>query len=218
VEIKKAVVDSSKFNRDLELPYSLRIEDFESAMRDVYDFFFDVNGMLLEKGLARLDEMVRPAGLSGTLSDMLSDSLASHARGLAVNRHHNGHPDLLVKGRYPGDSVEAGKDGVEIKASRKYGGAVDTHGARDEWMCVFTYSVDNDPNKGSFDREPLTFQEIYIAKVEESDFRFNKRGRRGTDTATLHRDGLKKLREGLLYKDLTGESRSEWRATPKRLP
>jgi len=160
--------------------------------------------------------MVRPAGLSGTLSDMLSDSLASHARGLTVNLHHNGHPDLLVKGRYPGDAVEAGREGVEIKASRRTGGAVDTHGARNETMCVFTYSVDNNPHVSAFDREPLTFQEIYIAEVEESDFRFNSRGQRGTPTATLHREGLKKLRAGLVYKDLTGESRSEWRATLKR--
>jgi hypothetical protein len=147
---------------------------------------------------------------------MLSDSLASHARGLTVNLHHNGHPDLLVKGRYPGDAVEAGRDGVEIKASRNTGGAVDTHGARNETMCVFTYSVDNNPSVRAVDREPLTFQEIYIAEVEESDFRFNKRGERGTPTATLHREGLMKLRAGLVYKDLTGESRSEWRATPKR--
>jgi hypothetical protein len=216
MEIKKAVVDRSKFNRDLELPFSLRVSDFEAAMTDVYDFFFDVNSMLLGRGLARLDEMVRPAGLSGMLSDMLCDSLASHARGLTVNRHHNGHPDLLVKGRYPGDAVEAGTDGVEVKASRSYGGAVDTHGARNEWMCVFTYSVDNDPNASALNREPLTFQEIYIAEVVESDFRVNTRGPRGTKTATLHREGLKKLRNGELYMDLTGESRSEWRSVPKR--
>jgi len=212
VQIKKAVVDPTKFNRDLELPFSLRVEDFEAAMRDVYDFFFDVNGMLLGKGLPRLDEMVRPAGLSGTLSDMLCDSLASHARGLTINRHHNGHPDLLVKGRYPGDAVEAGKDGIEVKASRKKGGAVDTHGARDEWYCVFTYAVDNNPGKSSFERAPLTFQEIYIAEVQEGDFRYNKRGQRGTDTATLHREGLKKLRAGWLYMNLTEGSSSEWRS------
>jgi hypothetical protein len=132
VEIKKAVVDSSKFNRALTLPFSLRLEDFEAAMRDVYDFFFDVNGMLLGKGLPRLDEMVRPAGLSGTLSDMLSDSLASHARGLTVNLHHNGHPDLLVKGRYPGDAVEAGTDLQEQQMTiltelRSLRAAVDEH-------------------------------------------------------------------------------------------
>lgn len=185
-------------------------------MRDVYDFFFDVNSMLLEKGLQRLDEMVRPAGLSGMLSDMLTDSLASHARGLTVNLHHNGHPDLLVKGRYPGDAVEAGTDGVEIKVSRKGGGAVDAHAARDETMCVFTYLIDNSPAQSALDREPLTFQEIYIAQVLESDFRVNQRGARGTRTATLHREGLKKLRAGCLYSDLTGESRSEWRAAPAR--
>ena len=31
VEIKKPVVDPSKFNRDLPLPFSLRVEDFAAG-------------------------------------------------------------------------------------------------------------------------------------------------------------------------------------------
>ena len=42
------------------------------AMQDVYDFFFDVNSHLLAKGLQRLDDMLRPAIMSGLLSDMLN--------------------------------------------------------------------------------------------------------------------------------------------------
>ena len=40
------------------------------------------------------------------------------------------------------DAAKSGSDGVEIKATRKTGGAVDMHGARDQWLCVFVYSVD----------------------------------------------------------------------------
>ncbi len=47
--------------------------------------------------------------------------------------------DLVVKGVYPNDAVKAGTEGVEIKTTRKSGGAVDTHGARDQWMAVFVY-------------------------------------------------------------------------------
>ena len=43
------------------LPYHLRLADFELAMQDVYDFFHDVNGLLLDRGLHRLDDMLRPA-------------------------------------------------------------------------------------------------------------------------------------------------------------
>ena len=39
--------------------------------------------------------------MSGMLSDMLTASMAKHARALTQNRHFNGHPDLVVNGRYP---------------------------------------------------------------------------------------------------------------------
>lgn len=35
------------------------------AMQDVYDFFYDVNLGLIERGLQRLDDMLRPAIMSG---------------------------------------------------------------------------------------------------------------------------------------------------------
>jgi hypothetical protein len=40
---------------------------------------------------------------------------------LTVNCYHNGHPDLIVKGVYPKDSVLTGAEGVEIKATLKRG-------------------------------------------------------------------------------------------------
>ena len=56
-------VDRSKFNSGAVLPFELRLQDFEIAMQDVYDFFFDVDTLLIDKGLRRLDDMVRPADL-----------------------------------------------------------------------------------------------------------------------------------------------------------
>ena len=119
------------------------------AMQDVYDFFYDVNLGLIERGLQRLDDMLRPAIMSGVLLDMLTASLAKHSRSLTVNLYHNCHPDLVVNGIYPDNKVIAGLEGVEIKATRKAGGAVDTHGARDQWMCVFVYDVDNSTEPAS---------------------------------------------------------------------
>ena len=135
--INRNVVDRTKFNPLASLPYELRIWDFESAMQDVYDFFYDVNANLVGKGLQRLDDMLRPAIMSGILSDMVTASLAKHSRVLTENTYFNGHPDLVVPGVYPDNAVKAGSQGVEIKTTRKKGGAVDTHGARDQWMCVF---------------------------------------------------------------------------------
>lgn len=196
------MVNRAAFNQDAVLPYNLRLADFEMVMQDVYDFFYDVNAYLLESNLQRLDDMLRPANLSGTLSDMITDALAKHSRTLTVNLHHNGHPDLIVRDRYPNDAVKAGEEGVEVKSTRKRGAAVDTHGARAQTLSTFVYSVDNDRSKSAADREPLTFREVYIATVTETDFRRNERGELGTRTATLDAKGIARFREaGKVYYD-----------------
>ncbi len=169
------------------------------AMQDVYDFFHDVNVGLVEKGLERLDDMVRPAIMSGLLSDMLTASLGKHSRTLTANCYFNGHPDLVVRGVYPDNCVKAGSEGVEVKTTRNEGGAVDTHGARNQWMCVFVYSVDNETEPAR-ERKPMTFIEVYLGKVAVADFRKNARGELGTRTATLHRAGIEKLRQNWIYK------------------
>ena len=180
------------------MPFELRLKDFELAMQDVYDFFYDVNLLLISKGLKRLDDTLRPAIMSGLLSDMLTASLAKHSRTLVQNRYFNGHPDLLLQGVYSNDSVQSGIEGVEIKTTRKSGGAVDTHGAREQWMCVFVYDIDGD-TEPAINRKPLTFTEIYLGHVTTDDFRRNPRGELGTRTATLDRNGISKLRKSWVY-------------------
>ena len=201
--IVKNKINHSAFNDKAVLPFELRLKDFELAVQDIYDFFFDVNTALTAKGLQRFDDMLRPAMMSGLLSDMLTASLAKHSRVLTENRYFNGHPDLLVKGIYAENSVQSGSQGVEIKTTRKRGGAVDMHGARDQWLCVFVYSVDN-VTEPAFSRRPLTITEIYISDVVTDDFRKNPRGELGTRTATLHRDGIARLRTNWVYLESSG--------------
>lgn len=192
-------VHRSGFNSNVELPYALRRMDFELAMQDVYDLFHDINSSLLERGLKRLEEMLRPAAMSGLISDLLTSSLANHSRSLTENGYFNGHPDLIVAGVYPSDCVQAGSEGIEIKSTRKKGGAVDTHGARDQWMCIFVYETDT-TTEPVRDRRPMSFTEIYLGHVGIEDFRKNPRGELGTRTATLHREGIRKLRKNWVYK------------------
>ena len=101
---------------------------------------------------------------------------------------------------YAANSVKAGEEGVEIKTTRKKGGAVDTHGARNQWMCVFVYAVDTETEPAS-NRRPMTFTEVYLGQVTLDDFRRNARGELGTRTATLHAEGIKKLRVSWVYLD-----------------
>ena len=199
VPIVRNQADPAKFNQNANLPFQLRLKDFELAMQDVYDFFYDVNVLLTSKGLQRLDGMLRPAIMSGLLSDMLTASLAKHSRTLVQNKYFNGHPDLVVQGRYSNDAVKAGSEGVEIKTTRKTGGAVDTHGARDQWMCVFVYYVDM-TTQPAVNRQPMRFTEIYLGQVTIADFRKNPRGELGTRTATLDRAGIAKLRHNWISK------------------
>ena len=197
--IRRNHVDVQFFNSKAKLPFELRLKDFELAMQDIYDFFYDVNTALIGKGLQRMDDMLRPAIMSGLLSDMLTASVARHSRALTENRYFNGHPDLIVKGVYAGDAIKSGSEGVEIKTTCKAGGAVDTHGARDQWMCVFVYMIDAESEPANA-RQPMTFTEVYMGDVTREDFRKNARGELGTRTATLHKDGVAKLRSNWIYK------------------
>jgi len=190
---------TGEFNSIATLPYELRLRDFEMAMQDVYDFFYDVNVLLLDKGLHRMDDMLRPAAMSGMLSDMLTASVAKHSRVLTENRYFNGHPDLIVQGRYPNNSVQSGEHGIEVKSTRKAGGAVDTHGAREQWMCVFVYVTDHDTEPAD-QRRPMRFTEVYLGHVTIADFRSNPRATLGTRTATLDRAGILKLRGNWIYR------------------
>jgi hypothetical protein len=138
--------------------------------------------------------------MSGVLSDMLTASLAKHSRTLTENRYFNGHPDLIVRGVYANDTIQSGVQGIEIKTTRKAGGAVDTHGARNQWLCVFVYSIDRETEPAAA-RRAMSFTELYLGKVTKKDFRKNARGELGTRTATLHKDGIHKLRQRWIYRD-----------------
>ena len=195
----RQIADATKFNPTAALPFELRIDDIRNAMQDIYDFFYDVNSFLANKGLPRLDDMLRPATMSGIISDMLTASVARHSRSLVENGYHNGHPDLIVRGYYPNNSIKSGIQGVEIKTTRKPGGAVDTHGAREQWMCVFVYRIDSESEPAE-DRHPMQFTEVYLGDVKVVDFRKNARGELGTRTATLDAAGISRLRQKWVYK------------------
>lgn len=195
--IIRATVDGG-FNADAALPYELRLRDFEAAIQDVYDLLFDINAALAARGLRRLEETVRPAVFSGVLSDTTANSLARHSRVLTSNAFHNGHPDLVPEGVYPLDAVPSGSEGVEIKVTGG-SGAVDTHGARKGWVCVFRYKTDR-VSEPANDRVATTVIEVLLAELELTDFRSNARGPLGTRTASPNRQGLDKLRANWVYR------------------
>jgi hypothetical protein len=66
-------------------------------------------------------------------------------------------------------------------------------------MCVFVYETDH-VAEPAINRRPMRFVEVYLAHVEEKDFRKNPRGELGTRTATLDRKGSQKLRDNWVYR------------------
>jgi hypothetical protein len=190
-------VPEGEFNEEATLPYELRLKDFELAMQDAYDLLFDINSALSSRGLRRIEETIRPAVFSGFLSDTIASALARHARVLTSNSFHNGHPDLIPEGVYPRNAAQAGDQGVEIKVTGGSGG-VDTHGARDAWLCLFRYRSDV-KSEPAVNRAATVFTEVLLGRLELADFRSNERGRLGTRTATPNKEGLTKLRANWVY-------------------
>ena len=66
-------------------------------------------------------------------------------------------------------------------------------------MCVFVYRVDEETEPVVV-RRPLEFAGVHLAHADVGDFPRKERGELGTRTATLHREGVRKLREGWLYR------------------
>lgn len=201
IHTKRKKVNPAYFNPDPLLVHELRIEDFSVAMQDVYDFFYDVNVGMERKSLPRLEETIRGAILSGTISDMLTVCMAKHARSLVKNNYPNGHPDLILRGKAVNDAAQSGIDGVEIKSTKHQNASVDFHGARAQWVAVFVWEVD-EWSEPAIDRRPLRFTQVYLSRVGESDFRSNARNTAiGTRTASLHAEGLARMRRNWIYRD-----------------
>ena len=78
------------------------------------------NSLLLIRSLKRLEEMLRPAAMSGLISDLLTASLASHSRSLTENSYFNGHPDLIVTGlHHCADVISRGNSSVPRRYPEK---------------------------------------------------------------------------------------------------
>ena len=55
----RQTLDASRFNPAANLPFELRLKDFELAIQDVCDFFFDVNVTLAGMRVANLERAQR---------------------------------------------------------------------------------------------------------------------------------------------------------------
>lgn len=198
----------------LVLPYGLTLEDFASAAADIDSLIEALNEACASRGLDRIEDLLTtPATLSALISDVFAGALAKASSRMVVNGKHNGHPDLVPRGRYPDDSVQSGVEGVEVKATKNR--ISDAHGARGAWWCQVRYKVDKRPEVPPSERIPTYIDEILLARFTTDDFRKNDRKTEtGTRTATPSGAALEKLQRGLVYKRATAPSARADRTLP----
>jgi len=190
--------DRRYVNRQVVLPYGLRVSEIEEAVAETYRLFHGLNDYLVGAGFRPLEQLLLGNSLSGIISELLVKNIARACPTLEANLKVGGYPDLLPKGHYPSNLVLKGEEGLEVKASIQKGGW-QGHNPEACWLMVFRYEV------GGHDARqvlPLTFIEILCARLAKSDWSFS--GRKGTSrrtpTASITAAGIEKLRANFLYR------------------
>lgn len=192
------------------LPYGLTATAVVAAVNDLYAYLHAINRASVDHGYPRLEELMQRAAFSGLVSGLAVESMAREteregaAPGLRPNRRHNGRPDLVPRGVYPGDAVLRGDEGVEVKASRSTKGW-QGHNLEAGYLMVvqFTPDVVTEP---VYDRAPTVIERVLVAQLEEADWTFSGRSEtsRRTITASVNSSGYAKLLAGTVYQRRRG--------------
>lgn len=197
-----AQVELKHFNPSCELPYGLTVEHLHKSMNDFIDFIGFINQQLQTKKIERLESMLMPANFSSIVGEFMTSTIPKHCPSLAKNNYHNGHPDMVPAGVFPGDSVQHDTRGIEVKGSRYLRGW-QGHNAEDAWLMVFCFdsSRPTDETKG-IDPKPFEYLAVYGAQLEKDDWTFSGRSAtsRRTITAGINRSGYSKMTGNWIYK------------------
>lgn len=196
-----APIDPAGFNPAADIPYGLTTAHVRAAMLEFLDFLGIVNAALHGKGHPRLETMMMPANFSSMVSDFITSAIPKHCTGLVRNQYHNGYPDLIPAGSFPGDSAQYADAGIEVKGSR-YDSGWQGHNEEDCWLMVFVFRGNRpgDAVKG-VGPVPFGFEAVYLAKLTKADWKFGGRtGRsRRTITAGVTAEGCRRMKENWVY-------------------
>jgi len=190
------------FNANAKVPFGCTTQQMRAAMEEFLDFLEFVNTQLNSRSIPRLETFLMPANFSSIVGEFMSITIPKHCTGLVKNQYHNGHPDLLPRGVYPGDSVLHANQGIEIKASR-YGKSWQGHNAEDAWLMVFVFEANRARDDGKGDPPiPFRFQKVVGAQLKKADWKFSgrSRGSRRTITASVTPSGYAKMEANWIYR------------------
>ena len=196
-------LDPKGFNARAKIPYGVTVEHIRKGMQEFIEFLGFVDGQLCGKEMLRFEEMLMPANFSSMVGEFMGASIPKYCKTVVRNKYHNGHPDLLPAGKYPGDLAQhAGAVGIEIKASR-YLKAWQGHNAEDAWLMVFVFDGGRptDAGKGI---APVRFRFLMVvgALISQADWLFAGRSAtsRRTITASVTDSGYQKMMANWIYK------------------
>ena len=198
-----APVREDKFNTAAVIPYGCTVEHIKAAMREFVDFLGFLNGQLNSKCLLRFESMVMPASFSGIVGEFMASTVPKYCPKLAKNTFHNGHPDLLPKGRHPKDALQHGTEGIEVKASR-YKSGWQGHNPEECWLMVFVFESNRpvDTTSGVAPR-PFRFKSVLLGQLTKTDWNYSGRSAtsRRTITASVTKSGYEKMKRNWIYRD-----------------
>jgi hypothetical protein len=195
--------EQAGFNPKAAIPFGVTTAHVKRAMDEFTDFLEFVDTQLLDKGMTRFEDMLMPANFSSMVGEFMSVGIPKHCKTVAKNQYHNGHPDLLPAGKYKGNAAQhAGKEGIEIKASRYLRGW-QGHNPEDAWLMVFVFQGGRPTDKTN-GIGPVRFRFLMVAGalLSKRDWLFAGRSKtsRRTITASVKRSGLEKMMANWIYK------------------
>jgi hypothetical protein len=192
--LERSTLHPRGFNEGAALPYGLRVAEINAALNDVYNFFYDVNRYLIEKGWDRLEETLLAASFSGMLSEMVVQGISKRSAAVIKNQRHNGRPDLVPPGHYDADAVLRGDHGIEVKASR-FSAGWQGHNVESGWILIVQFNAASE--------RPTVIDRVRAATLDEDDWSFSGRSAtsRRPPTAGINRSGVRKLEANPVYSD-----------------
>ena len=171
-------VKRDKFNESAIIPYGCTIDHIYQAMNEFLGFLGFINSQLNTKGIQRFETMLMPANFSSMVGEFLISTIPKYCPTLVKNQYHNGHPDLLPKGIFAGDTVQHGPEGIEIKASR-YSSGWQGHNAEACWLMVVVFESNRpvDAVKNVLPM-PFRFRAVFLGRLALEDWSFSVGARR----------------------------------------
>lgn len=194
---------TNNFNPCAELPHGVEVSHIRNSMNSFIEFLNFVNCQLSTKNMGGLETITMPANFSSIVGEYMCTTIPDHCGSVVKNNHHNGHPDIIPRGRFKNDSLQHGTEGIEIKASRYLKGW-QGHNAEECFLMVFCYEAGRPSDQvKKVPKIPFKFLFVGAAKLEFADWSFSGRSgiSRRTITASVRRSGYEKIMNNWIYKD-----------------